>query len=463
MTLGKKIPVQEVRPDFVPKAAYIDPAYVALEKERLWPKVWQVACREEELPDIGSYVTYDIVNESIIVVRTADGIQAFHNVCQHRGRRLTEGCGKTNQFRCRYHGWRWNLDGSLGAVLDHSDWDGCPSMEAEDLKLPSVLVDTWAGYVFVNLDPDAEPLAEYLDPVPSLIDPYEFQHMRFRWYKSVRLPCNWKVAQEAFTEGYHVATTHSQLLDNQGDDQTRSFAFGKHGMFLNTYAEAPLGAPSPRTGKPVPKDLRPGLLAFYEQLERELKAITSPRSVEAAARILDEVPEDADPYTVIGHAMAFQKEAAEASGAGWPQITPEQMARAGVDWHVFPNLVFLMSPDGLLSYRARPDGDNPDSCIFDIWSLVRYAPGEEPPLERQFFHGVNDWKANPVEHFGLILSQDFQNMEHVQQGMKSSGFKGSRTNPLQETSIANFHETLLEYLFSTKGGANATPQGEQPS
>lgn len=104
----------EVRSDLVPKDAYIDPSYVKQEGERLWPKVWQVACREEELKEIGEYITYNIAHESIIVVRTTGGIRAHHNVCQHRGRRLTEGCGKTNSFMCRYHGWRWNLDGSLG-------------------------------------------------------------------------------------------------------------------------------------------------------------------------------------------------------------------------------------------------------------------------------------------------------------------------------------------------------------
>lgn len=206
----------KVRPDLVPKDSYIDPSYVRLEAERLWPKVWQVACREEELEEVGAYVTNSIAHESIIIVRTAAGIRAHHNVCQHRGRRLTEGCGKTGSFMCRYHGWRWNLDGSLGKVLDHDDWQGCPSMADEDLRLPSVQVDTWGGFVFINPDPQAEPLAQYLDPVPRFIDPFELEKMRYRWYKSVRLPCNWKVAQEAFTEGYHVAATHPQLLNEMG-------------------------------------------------------------------------------------------------------------------------------------------------------------------------------------------------------------------------------------------------------
>jgi phenylpropionate dioxygenase-like ring-hydroxylating dioxygenase large terminal subunit len=444
---------KEMRIDFVPKDAYISRGYVALEAERLWPRVWQLACREEELKEVGDYVTYEVATDSIIVVRTSDGLRAHHNVCQHRGRKLTEGCGKTNQFRCKYHGWRWNLDGSLGAVLDHSDWDGCPQMSADDLRLPAVQLDTWGGFVFVNMDPDAPPLREFLAPVPEFLDCYEFEKLRYRWYKSVRLPCNWKVAQEAFDEGYHVMATHPQILPNQGDDQTRSVMHGKHGMFYNTMAGAPLGAPSPRLNLPVPTDIRPGIIAFHEQMERELKAIYTPRDVEATHRLMDEVAADASPLEALMKTIEFQQQAAERSGAGWPQVSLEQMGRAGVDWHIFPNLVMLMYPDGLLAYRSRPDGDNPDSCIFEIYSLARYAPGEEPSLKREYYHGKDDWRDDTVGKFGLILSQDFNNMEHVQQGMKSRGFRGSRPSPLQETSVFNFHRELLRYLFGDEAPA----------
>lgn len=183
-------------------------------------------------------------------------------------------------------------------------------------------------------------------------------------------------------------------------------------------------------------------------MENELKAITTPRDLEAVTRLLDEVSSNAPPMEVLGKAMQFQAEAATASGAGWPEITPEQFAQAGVDWHVFPNLVFLMSPDGLIAYRSRPDGNDPDSCIFDIWSLMRYAPGAAPQLKREFYHDKDDWKTDSVARFGVIPTQDFQNMEQVQQGMKSSGFTACRTNPLQEVSISNFHQVLFEYLMS---------------
>jgi hypothetical protein len=300
--------------------------------------------------------------------------------------------------------------------------------------------------VFINMNPQAEPLAQYLAPVPEITDCYEFEKMRYRWYKSVRLPCNWKTAQEAFTEGYHVAATHPQILDTQGDDVTRSFAFGKHGMFGYSTATRMPGTPSSRTGKPIPDDIRPGMVKFYQLMEDQLKAIFTDRDNEATKRLMTELEPTQDQFLVLSKAMEFQREAAIADGAGWPDISFEQMGRAGTDWHVFPNLVFLLYPDGALFYRARPDGANPDSCIFDIWSLKRYAPGTEPKLNRETYYGVDDWKIDTAEKFGVILAQDFMNMGQVQQGMKSRGFSGSRTNPLQETSISNFHRELAEYI-----------------
>lgn len=435
-----------VRDDFVPKDAYISPEFLQLEKRRLWTRVWQVACRVEELKAVGDYVTYDIHDNSFIVVRTAaDTIQAFYNVCMHRGRRLTTDCGHTRLFHCNFHGWRWNLDGSVNRVVDRSDWDGCPSVDDEDFSLREVRVGTWGGFVYINPDPQAESLEDYLAPMAGLVDPFQLQDMRYRWYVSVRLPCNWKVALEAFNEGYHVAATHPQLLETYGDDTTRSFVHGKHGHFTIPYSERPSGSPSPKTGKPMPDDLRPGLVQMLDNYNRTLKALFSERDAEAAHRLLSEVPPGTDHATVLGTLVRFQREAAEATGAGWPEITMEQVVRAGADWHVFPNQVFLLNFDAALCYRARPDGDNPDSCIYDIWSLQRYAPGSEPPLERIILHGQDDWKG--FEKISIILQQDFDNMLEVQKGMKSDGFVACRTSPLQETSVSNMHRWLRHYVL----------------
>ncbi|WP_235892251.1 aromatic ring-hydroxylating oxygenase subunit alpha [Mycolicibacterium hodleri] len=433
-----------VRDDFVPKEAYFSPEYLRLEKDLLWPRVWQVACRVEEIPNTGDFVTYEVADESIIVSRLdSDTIVAYYNVCQHRGRKLTEGCGNAKNFFCRFHGWRWDLDGSPREVVDRDDYGAV--LQDRDIRLKDVKCDTWGGFVFVTMEADPVPLREYLDPVPDIFDNYDFDQMRYRWSKTVVLPCNWKVALEAFNEGYHVQATHPQLL-RYNDDWTVSESFGKHSMFTYPPDNRPLGFPSRRLGGDVPDDLRGGLIDFMKMMEQDLRAIYSTRDVEAAQRLLSDVPEGTEPTNVLMQLMSFQRDAAIEDGAGWPDgLTFENIVRAGIDWHMFPNLIVLPYMDGSLWYRARPNGDDPDSCIFDVWSLARYAPGAEPVLNREFY---SDWRDH--DDWGRILPQDFQNMDAVQQGMKSRGFAGSRTNPIQEKPISNFHRVLHEYLGTAK-------------
>jgi hypothetical protein len=140
----------------------------------------------------------------------------------------------------------------------------------------------------------------------------------------------------------------------------------------------------------------------------------------------------------------FIREACEACVAGLPDISFEQMAKAGTDWTIFPNFVILMQPDAALAYRVRPNGNDPDTCIFDVWSLQRYAPGAQPKLVRRLLHGDGEWRG--IGDVSPVLLQDFANMAAVQQGMKSHGFPGCRVNPLQESMIANHHRVLREYF-----------------
>ena len=128
-----------IRPDYVPVDDYISRDFAEREARHLWPRVWQVACREEEIPRVGDYYTYDIVDESITVVRTgADEIKAYYNVCPHRGRRLTGGCGHSARLHCKYHGWQWDLHGRNVVVVDRDDWG--TKLTDEDVALKPVKV-----------------------------------------------------------------------------------------------------------------------------------------------------------------------------------------------------------------------------------------------------------------------------------------------------------------------------------
>jgi nitrite reductase/ring-hydroxylating ferredoxin subunit len=142
----------------VPVDAYISEVYAKLEREKLWSKVWQVAGRLEDMPHVGDYLTYEIMDDSILVVRTApDEIKAYHNVCRHRGRRLVDtpggekaACGNATQFRCGFHGWRWNTRGENIFVQEKNDWGG--ALTPENLTLAPVKSGTWGGWVWINLD-----------------------------------------------------------------------------------------------------------------------------------------------------------------------------------------------------------------------------------------------------------------------------------------------------------------------
>jgi len=430
----------EVTADRIPVDAYVSRDYVRLEKERLWPRVWQMACRLEEIPNAGDFYTYDIADESIAVVRQKDGsIAAYFNVCPHRGRRLTEGCGRMGKFHCKYHGWQWSLDGKPTEIVDRHDWG--EALPDEDVTLQRVKVGQWGGWVFINMDPDSESLEDFLGEAKTILDPFEIEHMRYAWRKRIVMPCNWKTAQEAFMEGYHVQTTHRQLLAYQ-DDYTYSKAYGKHAMF--GYAPTALfGLPSPRISDQS-GDIRKGFYEFNKEIWDTLQATTTQEML-AAGRRLMELPEGVDPFTMYGAFAQFHAEESAKSGRPFPAITGEQLMKGGTDWNIFPNLVFLQQATNVLFYRARPYGDDPDKCIFEVNVLERYAPGAEPKVEVEDGGDGSDGKWRAL-NWGLILEQDFQNMEEVQKGMKSQAFKAARTNPVQEVEISNFHRVYHEYV-----------------
>lgn len=435
----------------IPAAHYISKEFLEAEKEYMWPFVWTAACREEEIPTIGDYITYELLDDSIIVVRTAvDQIRAYHNVCPHRGRRITSGCGHANTFRCNFHGWRWDISGRVSEVLDRESWGG--TLDDEALNLKPVRVDTWGGFVFVNLDASADPLHEYLAPVPEYAGHYDYERMRYLKYRTFKLPCNWKVALEAFNEAYHVAGTHPQLLQFY-DDRTSTQAFGKHAMMGQAKSETgmrAMGQPSLRLRQNEPADARKLVVGFYKHMHAEFGATYTNRDAEAAHRLLTELPANATPQEVSAKFVQIRREVSEAMGAGWPETTPEQLARGGLIWHVFPNLIINATFNAAAIYRARPDSKDPDMCVFDVWSLQRFTLTAEPPLKREY---VDDWTQ--CKDLGLILTQDFTNIPEVQKGMKSRAFAGARPSPTQEETVFNFHSVLRDYIRDGVERANA--------
>ena len=429
--------------------AFTSPEYARAEADRLWAKVWQMAGRVEEIPEVGHFITYEIGDDSILIVRCApDTLKAYHNVCPHRGRRLVStpqganrACGHKRAFVCGFHGWTFDLEGKNTFVLDPQDWKG--ALNERRKSLSEVKVDTWGGWIFINMDPGCVSLREYLEPAASILDPFEFGKMRYKWRQWVIYPSNWKTAIEAFMEPYHVHGTHPQLL-KYGEFYAYSKAYGLHGVSGFDVRDPALrktgGTSNTRAGKGPDARVSTYELA-RENYETVNRASTTETLVNAAKRLVDELPQGTPAGDVIKHWLASARADDAARGVIWPTITPEQMSDAGLAWHLFPNLSVLQGVTFALCYRARPYGDDPNKCIFESYAIERYPQGQEPKTEWVY--------AEPTaEKWGSVLAQDFSNMSEVQKGMKSRGFHGTLPNPHQERKITNFHRNLANYMGS---------------
>jgi phenylpropionate dioxygenase-like ring-hydroxylating dioxygenase large terminal subunit len=428
----------------IPVEAYISEDYVRAERDKLWRKIWQQVGRVEEIPDVGNFLTYEILDDSIVVVRTAaDKIAAYHNVCTHRGRRLVDcphgaknACGKKKTFVCGYHGWQFNLEGENIRIPHQEDWQG--ALTAENTHLMEVKVDTWGGWIWVNMDPNCEPLRDYLEPVASMLDPFELQNMRYRWRKWGIFDCNWKVALEAFNETYHVQTTHPEF-NKFGEFRGWARAQGKHS---NIGYDAPKNMDENQQAK-----LRIGSGADPRKSTAEMQVYTWEKAntnttqtlVNAALRLVDELPEGTPPDKVLQHWLTSARRDDAARGVIWPTVDPAHVGKSGTAWQIFPNFQIGHAVNNALCYSARPYGYDPNKCIFEAAVYELFPKGQEPKTE---------WVYAPAtaEAWCYVLGQDFSNMAAVQQGMKSLGFRGPRPNPYMERSTANLHRNLAKYM-----------------
>ena len=277
-------------PVAIPVEAYVSPAYARAEKALLWDKVWQIACREEEIPDVGDYVTYDVLENSAIVVRSAPGeVSAFRNACRHRGRRLTEGCGHADRFQCPYHAWQYGLDGACAHVSRRENWGG--GLDGADMRLGPVRSGCWAGYVWVNFDPDCMPLQDYLGTMPAWIDPFRHEEMRYVWRKSCILQCNWKSILEAFIEIYHAPFIHPQ---NRNFSCSNGWARGEglHSA-IGTAGREGSGGLGMNVDPSVAKDHRKTVHYTVNLFKQTMGALTTDRQIAAADMLFDVLPETA--------------------------------------------------------------------------------------------------------------------------------------------------------------------------
>jgi phenylpropionate dioxygenase-like ring-hydroxylating dioxygenase large terminal subunit len=397
-------------------ARYFAPGFHRLEVERVWNRVWQMACREEQIPEVGDSVVYEVADMSLIVVRTAaDEIRAYHNSCLHRGTQLRTRPGRVRSFRCPYHGFTWNLDGTLHEIP--SGWD-FPQVNEAELCLPEAKVGTWGGFVFVNPDTQAPPLEDHLDDLPWHFADWPLED-RYLGAHIVRvMPCNWKVALEAFIEAYHTVAVHPQLLPTAADSLTEYDVYGPHVSRMITAVG--IGSEHlesrPDDAEIVKAMLGPG---------------AAPETVE---------PGSARRVVADGVRAALGRR----TGRDFSDVSDAEILD-GIEYFLFPN---FMPWGGYLTpfaYRFRPDGNDPDSCVIDIMVLQPLPEGgPRPPAATTRYLGPDESWADVPELgvFGRVFNQDGSTLGRVQRGLRASVKQRTTLGRYQESRIRHFHAAL---------------------
>lgn len=415
----------EVRGDPITAERYFSRAWMKAERDALWSKIWHIGGMVAELEEPGDWIRHDIGKESVLMVRQADGsIRAFYNACRHRGNRLglTES-GGGEHITCSYHGWRFAPDGLLVAAQDAKDIvGGNPCGRA---RLVELHCETWGGFIWFTMDPNARPLREWLAPVAEELENYGMEKWTRVLFLTAEVKCNWKIVRDNFNESYHLPTLHPELAtfinDDYEDTIFEMFPSGHNRMVMKGHE--PTGrVPSYFAGSvPAPLDdivrgwgIDP---AAYEGRGRELR-----QACVAAKRRLG----------------------AERGYSHYAAMTDSEL----VDYYhytLFPNVSLTMSAEGFQMLRTEPHPDDPERCIFDHWYIMPPVDGMtevDTPIGRLPFRLAERIRFQHGEgSLGFVADQDLSVAESQQLGLHSKGYQGAiLTN--QEKRIQRFHELL---------------------
>src|SRR4051794_5283568 len=381
----------------------ISPDYYERERERVFKRAWLNVGRVEQLPRMGSYFTKEIpsAKASVIIVRDKDDkVRAFHNICRHRGNKLVwqdfpgeEVSGTTRQFTCKYHGWRYGLDGGCTFVQQESEFF---DLDKANFGLVPVRCEVWEGFVFVNLDNDAAPLLDYLGRFAKGIDGYPFGEMTQVTKYRAEVGSNWKLFIDAFAEFYHAPVLHAKQAIS--DESRKLQGFGFEGLW---YAlDGPHGMVSSWGGMSPPKDLD-----MVKPIERVLRSgLFGPWDKPDVG----ELPRGVNP---AGH-------------AAW-----------GIDSFVFfPNFMLLIwEPNWYLTYHYWPTSYN--THIFE-GTLYFVPPKNARERLRQELAAVT---------FKEYALQDGNTLEATQMMLESRAVTEFPLND-QEILLRHLHKTARDHV-----------------
>ncbi len=418
----------------IPLSRYFSAEYAALEKERLWKRVWQFACRQEDIPAVGDRAPYTVGDLSFVIVHSAPGeYRAFYNTCLHRGTRLCDGIGSAASLRCPFHAWEWNLDGTLKNIP--SRWD-FPAVTSSEYRLPEVKVGTWGGYIFINPDTAAEPLTSALGPLPKMFQscPAEDRYTAFHLRKRVR--ANWKVTLEAFLESYHVVETHSDALAFTGDASTQ-YDIWEDGASHISRLITPLGIPSPHLG------------------DGASAADAANRAFEVFAMALPGLPVPKyDPASALSPRaqVAAWRRQIMAAGlgrdfSGWSDAAMLD----SVQYFMFPNFCPWYGEGLPLIYQFLPLGTDPNESLMSVRLTAPLPAGAPRPPSAPIVELDFDQPFSSMPEIGLlalIFDQDMSNLPRIQRGLRGAAPKSAvaTLGRYQEQRIQHFHAVLETML-----------------
>lgn len=419
----------------IPTNRYTSREYADKERERIWMKVWQVAGRTDQIPSPGDWKEYQIYDQSYLLVRGKDGeIRGFVNACRHRGNVLCQGGhGHSARLTCPYHLWSYDLEGRLIGV---SRPDLVGPIDKSEHGLLQVPVDTFAGFIFLNPDPDAQPLETFLTPkVVERLRPYHLEEMTPVMDVQESIECNWKVVMDAFQEGYHIDGIHPQLLSVIRIDPTQNEYHypGDHNI-----AVAPFDVPGSEHG---PEKQVEGIMALPETFPGTEEVMPAFKALVDAYR--DDSGELAFPEGVTGRTLLQQatRETLTHKGLDVSELTDAQMSD-NQGYLLFPNFFMTVRAGEahVIMSKPHPDGD-PNRCIWHVASYMWL-----PPEYR------DQYRAEPIQvkepgsyEYFLALQQDYEQMPRQQKGLRNEALDHISLAQ-EEVCIANFHAVMDRYI-----------------
>ncbi len=406
---------------------YLSREFHEKEVEHVWKRTWQAVCRETEVPEPGDTFVYDITRFSIIVTRDQEGeLRAFRNACLHRGRQLVDDNGNYENFRCPYHAFTWELDGAFkGAPCG---WD-FPHVEKDEFGLPDVKVDTWGGWVFINMDRNAPELCDYLGVLPAHFERWKPENAYKMIHVEKVIPCNWKVGWEAFIESYHAIATHPQILEYTDDADSQYDVWEPH---ISRTITA-LGVPSFHLEGVTDQDTADTMFGVSAMVARPTDA---------------EVPEGMTAREYIGqrNAEAFRGN----HDRDLAEFATNSERMDSILYSIFPNLAPWAGFHPNITYRFRPNGDDHTTALMEVMVLCQLASGAERPADVPVRRLGEDELFSEAPELGVslgsIFDQDLFNMPKIQKGMHNVESGELVLANYHEVRIRHFHQTLDKYI-----------------